>query len=486
MTSGNVILRENQHIGTSHWQLSHPAANREIEGYASHTSVDRGKTIDFFVNTDAPSVHLEVFRMGWYQGLGARRMFGPVTIDGVVQTTPLPDIDGMVNCNWVRPYTLTTHDAEVGDDWVSGVYLVKLTTSDSGKQSYIIFVVRDDDRPADLVFQLPVTTYQAYNFWGGKSAYDSRTGPELPWGSARGQRARKVSFNRPYAGSTNSAAAYGVGAGEFLTNVSVVARIYPISSAGWDYNMLRWLEREGYDVAYISSLDTHRSVSSFHKYKAFLSVGHDEYWSWSMRENIEISRDRGLHLGFFSANSVYWQVRFEADPITGNDHRVMSVYKNASEDPFANDNDIRNDKFVTVRWRDAPVHKPEEDLIGVRYRVGPFVDGDIVVTNAAHAYFANTGLANGDRLSGLLGYEIDGRSGNEPLNTITLATSHSADGSTAHMTVYTAESHAKVFATGSIQWSWGLDDFGSPHLRKSRWSPAAQQITRNVLADFLR
>ncbi len=486
LPSVNVIARENKKIGTSSWELSNPAVGREIEGYASRTSINRGETIELFVNTEAPQFRLEVFRMGWYQGLGARRVFGPITIDGVVQDTPIPDVDGMVNCNWMRPYTLMTHDTGAGSDWLSGVYLAKLTTSDSGKQSYIIFVVRDDDRPAGLVYQLPVTTYQAYNFWGGKSTYDPVRDSPAPWENRKGPRARKVSFNRPYAGGMDSAGAYGLGAGEFLTNMSVDARVYPISSAGWDYNMLRWLEREGYDVAYISSLDTHRSMSILKNYKAFLSVGHDEYWSWSMRKNIEMNRDSGLNLGFFSANSVYWQVRFESDPIHGTENRVMTIYKDASEDPFMHDGDVSNDKHVTVRWREAPVDKPEEGLIGVQYKASSFVDGDIVVSNFHHPYFAGTGLTNGDKLFGLLGYEIDGRSGNEPTNTITLATSHVDSDSTANMTVYTAASGAKIFATGSMQWSWGLDDFGSPVLRTSRWSPDAQQITRNVLADFLQ
>jgi len=99
------------------------------------------------------------------------------------------------------------------------------------KQSYIIFVVKNDEVKADILFQLPVNTYQAYNYWGGKSLYDFSSGNELPWGSSEGKHASKVSFNRPYAGSLNENAMHGIGAGEFFTNVQPNNNGYPISNA---------------------------------------------------------------------------------------------------------------------------------------------------------------------------------------------------------------------------------------------------------------
>jgi len=456
--------------GTADWQLSNPALNREVEGYASHTSINHGETIDFFINTHALTVQIDVYRMGWYQGLGARQVLGPVTVNGIEQTIPAPDSDGMVNCDWVPSYQLQT-----GNDWTTGVYLAKLTESDNDAQSYIIFVVRNDDQPPDVVFQLPVTTYQAYNFWGGKSTYASSSGAALPWGSSSGIPAKRVSFNRPYAHSTNVSAGFGGGAGEFLSNVQPY-----ISSAGWDYNYLRWLEREGYHLSYITNLDTHARPGALANATAFLSIGHDEYWSFDMRQNVENALQQGVNLGFLSANAVYWQVRFSDDPTSGAQNRIMDIYKSNSSDPYANDGDPSNDHLVTIRFRD--LGQSEDALIGVRYFHNP-VDGDIVIAAANHSLFNNTGLSNGDLLSGLLGYEVDQRAGNEPLNTITLAASP-AGGGTAHMATYVAPSGARVFATGSMQWSWGLDDFGSPQLRSSRISPAAQQITRNLLADF--
>lgn len=482
----NPIAAENRLSGTSNWRLENPATHREIEGYASATSVNRGEDILLFASTKSPTYTLSVFRMGWYQGLGARRVFGPRPVAGTLQVTPSPDrTTGLVEADWIDPYTLS-----IPIDWVSGVYLAKLTNTTDNKQSYIIFVVRDDQRNSDLVFQLPITTYQAYNFWGGKSLYSWGSGNELPWGSTAGEPAVMVSFNRPFAVSTNSSAAYGAGAGEFLTNLQPVAQGYRISSAGWDYNMLRWLEREGFDVSYITSLDTHSYPDLLKSPKAFLSVGHDEYWSWEMRQNVEAARDYGTNLAFFSANSVYWQVRFEDSFVREQPDRTMIAYKKKSaNDPYSNDADPSNDHLVTTRWRDSPVSLSEHQLIGVRYLID-LVDSDIVVSNASHWVFQNTGLENGSRLIGLLGYEVDGVVENQPPGIQILATSPAMRGTDtkemvlSNMTIYRSPSNALVFATGSMQWSWGLDDFNVQTLRTSRLNCSSQQITRNVLVAF--
>ena len=181
----NAIVRENQLAGTTGWKLTEPATNREIEGYASATSVNHGDRIRLYVNTKAPSYTIEVFRMGWYGGLGGRRVMGPIQVTGTQQIVPSPDpATGLVDCDWINPFTLTT-----GDDWTSGVYLAKLTERANDKQSYIIFVVRNDEASSHYVFELPVTTYQAYNYWGGKSLYKYGSGTRLPWGSSRGTAA---------------------------------------------------------------------------------------------------------------------------------------------------------------------------------------------------------------------------------------------------------------------------------------------------------
>ena len=486
----NQTAAENALPGTADWRLTSPATVREIEGYASAASVNRGDSIALFVNTNAARYRLEVFRTGWYQGLGARRVFGPVTLTGQVQQVPSPNpLTGMVDCNWIESYSLLTRDAVTQEPWRTGVYLARLTELAGGKQAYIIFVVRDDAIRPDVLFQLPVTTYQAYNFWGGKSLYEWGSGAAPPWGSTRGARASKVSFNRPYAVSTDPAAAYGNGAGEYLTNVQPVAQGYNISSAGWDYNMVRWLEREGYNVAYVTNIDLHRSAGQISNSKIFLSSGHDEYWTWQMRANAEAARDAGVNLAFFSANTCYWQIRLEASPATGAPNRVIVGYKDASLDPYSSDADPANDRYVTTLWRARPVSRPEEALKGSQY-IREEVDDDLIVTNSSHWVFAGTGLANQERIRGLLGYEVDGRFGSEPPSTVTLTSTPVVSqptglpGQYSQMTIYTAASGARVFGTGTIQWSWGLDDFNVPALRSSRASVAAVTITRNVLQAF--
>ncbi len=494
----NPITIENQKIGTTDWQLTNPARNQEIEGYASLTSVNRGEQINLFVNTKEPSYTIAIFRMGWYGGAGGRQILPTITQVGIKQPPPIVDqVTGLIECNWQSPYILKISDnSNAPTAWVSGIYLAKLTASKSGLQSYIIFVVRDDHRDSNILFQSSVTTYQAYNNWGGMSLYR--------WNS-RGKQAQKVSFNRPYAVSPNPAAAYGVGAGEFLTNLQPARKT---SNAGWEYNMVRWLEREGYDVSYATNVDIHTNQIDLRTtkpilflHKVFLSVGHDEYWSWQMRQNVEAARNHGVSLGFFSANTCYWQIRFEPSLITKDLNRTIVAYKESSElDPFARDKNLANDYLVTTLWRNSPVNRPEDALIGVMYQTYK-VNADIIIDLTVPDWLlAGTKLKLDNmtasmqmqhqtplkqiHLVGLLGYEVDRMFGNAPANTIRIAHSpyiHHGKRRYADMTIYTTGSGAIVFATGSMQWNWGLDDYNAPRLRPSVVSADAQAITHNVL-----
>lgn len=471
----NPIQRENMRPGTQEWRLTQPALQREIEGYASSTSVNRGGRISLFVHTSAPSYRIEIYRMGWYEGTGARLVSGPLVRPGVTQPMPAMDLHtGLTECSWKDPYVVTAGSKSDHEEWVSGVYLAKLTAGVHGAQAYIIFIVRDDARPSDFLFQSSVTTYQAYNNWGGKSLYDF---------NSTGGRALTVSFNRPYAPSSNPAAAYGNGAGDFVTN-NAVPPTDASSPSGWEYNMVRWLEREGYDVSYSSNIDTHSNEHLLDIHKGWLSVGHDEYWTWQMRTHVEAARDHGVSLAFFSGNVCYWQIRLEPSALTGESHRTIVSYKDDAlkRDPVALDG-LGNRHLLTVRWRDQPVNRPEESFIGVMYDGNP-VDGDIVITKPDHWTMSGTDLKLGDRLPRLLGYEADRVFGDAPPGTTVLAQSpYQFEGQAhlAHMATYTQSNGATVFAAGTIQWSWGLDDFNAPNLRVSSINPQVQQMTRNVL-----
>jgi hypothetical protein len=254
---------------------------------------------------------------------------------------------------------------------------------------------------------------------------------------------------------------------------------------------VRFLEANGYDVSYSTDVDTDRRGAEILEHKAFLSVGHDEYWSWAMRQHVEQARDRGVHLAFLGADVCYWQIRFEPNA-QGTQDRTIVGYKEAAGDldPLAIDRQPQNNQLITGRWRDRPTARPEERLVGVMYAADP-VDSDIIVGNADHWVFASTGLRNGDALRGLLGYEVDAIYGGGPATLERLAHSPFVDPGKAgairyaDMTIYAAPGGALVFAAGSIQWSWGLDDYNAPGWHTPRASAAAQQITRNVLDRML-
>ncbi|MBI1764947.1 MAG: hypothetical protein HYR56_26350 [Acidobacteria bacterium] len=456
----NPITLENNKPGTTEWELDDWSGHNVIEGYASKDSVPRGGSISFYVNTTASKYTIEIFRLGWYNGAGGRRMTNAVTRNGVRQNIPTPTAGtGLVECRWTSPYTLTIPNTSDATNWASGIYVAKLTAN-TGPQRYIPFVVRDDARVAPYLFQSSVTTMQAYNGWGGKSLYD--------FNSTFDQRAYKVSFNRPYSD--------GWGTGDLINDWS-----------GWELNMLRFLEREGFDVAYCTNIDTHARANQLSNCKAFLSVGHDEYWSWQMRDRLEAGRNGGKHLGFFTSNAAYWQIRLE-NGYNGAANRTQVCYKGAyAQDPFYNDATKR--KYTTTTWRDPIVNRAEEALLGLQYAYYP-VDADIVISNANHWVFANTGLRNGDTLPGLCGYEADriyNIPGVSPANVIQLAHSPLVDENgpgASDMALYQHSSGANVFATGSMQWSWGLDDYFAWWSHPYRVNEAAQQITRNVLARF--
>lgn len=474
----NVIQAENAKPGTTEWQLTASSSTPTVEGYASHTSVNRGETIQFFVSSAAPSYRMDIYRMGWYGGAGGRLMHS-ASLQGVKQPTPQPDpVTGLVECNWVESYRLTIPQTADKTDWATGIYLAKLTPS-SGTQSYMIFVVRDDTSRSTYLHQTTPTTWQAYNGWGGRSLY--------AFTSEGNAQARKVSFNRPYA--QDMSADYTrfwpekwflpyqgnwPGAGFFLN---------------WEIYFIRFIEREGYDVSYVSNLDLHTNGSQLLNHRALLIAGHDEYWSYQMKSAAHAAQAQGVHFGFFAANEAYWQVRFEPSA-TGQPNRTMVGYKEAaqSQDPLALDRDSSNDKYITTRFRDLKpvfgvndsVAQPENGLVGVMYHGDPF-DGDIVVSDASSWVYSGSGVSNGTGFTGLLGYETDtiASNGYSPPQLRKIADSPDSWGG-SHMATYTTPSGSIVFATGSMQWNWGLDNLFS----HDHENAAVKLATRNVLARF--
>ena len=468
VTHESIIATENRKPGSDEWQfwlhgyLRADDATEQVKGYASATSVNHGDSITFFISVNPPQPYtIEIYRLGWYGGLGGSLATTIGPLDGIRQAEcPIDARTGMIACDW-----LASHALAVPRSWVSGVYLA-VVRNQQRFANFIVFVVRDDERPADILYQQSVTTYQAYNDYPsdgrrGKSLYGDSFGPPTIAGNSR---AVQVSFDRPYAND---------GAGQFLE---------------WEIHFVRWLERSGYDVGYATDIDTHLNGARLLASKAFLSVGHDEYWSQEMFDAIERARDAGVHLGFFGANAAYWQVRFESS-IENGPARTMVCYKSADLDPVQGGT-------TTVKWRDPPVARPEQLLIGLQF--GDIIAGGFqgayaayVVENTGHWVYAGSGLRDGDAIPGIVGYEADryDQGAGLPMQRDTswtrLSTSpyeNLAGPAHANSAVYQAPSGAWVFAAGSIGWSLGLDSFGDRAAPDER----LQRVTRNLLDRFVQ
>jgi hypothetical protein len=456
--AGNPIVTENQQPGTSAWQLSLAAddVSKQIKGYGSTTSVLQGGSLTLYVTTNpAQTYSIDVYRIGWYGGLGGRLELhlGPLT--GTSQPACLPNATtGMIACNWTPGYTMA-----IPSSWTSGVYLAVLTNA-AGYQNYVNFVVRDG-RPAPFLLQRSMNTAQAYNNYPndnttGKSLYEFNSfGAPTVAGTTR---AVKVSFDRPF---------YDDGSGDFLS---------------WEVQFVRWVEKSGYDVTYSTDVDTHANGAELLRHQAFISVGHNEYWSNEMYNAAQAARDGKVNLGFFGANPLYWQVRFEASA-AGVANRVIVCYKDASIDPVQG-------PTTTVNWRDPPLNRPEQALIGVMFtnQTQGSANAPYVVKNSSNWVYANTGFKDGDSVAGLVGYEADRSFATYPIpatNQVLLSASPfvAAFGNgpdTSNSSIYQAPSGAWVFATGTMSWSWYLDNYAMTNQTDAR----IQQATTNVLNAF--
>ena len=459
----------------SEWDIS-GAGDPTIQGFTTDISYNIGETARFKIDTDATAYHLEIYRMGYYDGDGAQRVatVNPSAALPQVQPSCLDDpATGLIDCgNWTESASW-----DIPASATSGIYFAK-AVRDSGLPgaSHIVFVVRDDSSTSEIVFQTSDTTWQAYNQYGGNSLYV---------GSPAG-RAYKVSYNRPF------------------TTREYAPEDWVFNS---EYPMVRWLEANGYDVTYTTDIDTDRRGGLLTNHKVFMSVGHDEYWSAAQRANIEAARDAGLHLAFFSGNEVFWKTRWENSISAQPDsYRTLTCYKetldNAKIDPSTE---------WTGTWRDprfsppADGGLPENALTGTIFTVNcctyaievPEADGKM-------RFWRNTAIANlspGQTATlpdGTLGYEWDEDldNGFRPAGTIRLSQtsvdvpqklqdfgSTYGPGTAVHaLTLYRHSGGALVFGAGSIQWSWGLDsnhDRGgtAPDVRM-------QQATVNLFADM--
>ena len=475
----NPVACENTKAGNpaSEWDVSGSGSDA-IQGFATDISVDQGQTVSFKVDTSATDYRLDIYRMGYYGGSGARKVATVQPLAVLPQFQPSctgQSSTGLVDCgNWGVSATWS-----VPGDAVSGIYFAKLVREDgTAGSSHIVFVVRDDDGRSDVLFQTSDSTWQAYNQYGGNSLYT---------GSPAG-RAYKVSYNRPVT-------TRGTGAEDWVFNA--------------EYPMVRFLERNGYNLSYSTDIDSDRRGAEILEHKAFLSVGHDEYWSSNQRANVEAARAAGVHLAFFSGNEVFWKTRLEPSiDGTGTPNRTLVTYKetheNAKVDPLPG--------VWTGTWRDprfsppADGGRPENALTGQIFGVNAGATSAIRVPAAdgKMRFWRNTPIATqtagatATLPTGTLGYEwdFDLDNGARPAGAFQLSSTSVPNapvltdyGSTFgnetgvhNMTMYKAASGARVFGAGTVQWSWGLDanhDRGSAAANTSM-----QQATVNLLADM--
>jgi hypothetical protein len=291
--SADVIRAENAKAGTRDWMLSKTGVDEAtkyrcpwIEGYCSHASVRAGETLQIYASTDpASDFTLDVYRLGWYGGDGGRLVHQFGKLRGATQPVPPVGDKRLRECRWP-----VSAEVRIGDDWTSGIYVGKLTTVPDGWQSYVIFIVRDN-RPADFIYQASDNTWQAYNRWPSQFALYDDGKNVWYWGGGV-----QVSYRRPYGKYCQILdAPLSTGSGDFFL---------------WEFPFVFWLEQHGYDVTFTSNLDTHRDAAGLRRAKGFLSVGHDEYWTIEMFNNVQAAVRAGTSAAFFSGNTACGRIEF--------------------------------------------------------------------------------------------------------------------------------------------------------------------------------
>lgn len=470
----NPVTEENAKPGAFDWQLTRVRPDRSqgyrsalIEGYASKQSVKSGEAIDLCVSTQpAARFKIEVFRTGYYGGRGARLMTEIGPFQGNEQPVPVPAPETrLVECAWEKTTTLT-----IPKDWISGVYLCRLTTLPEGEnqpywQNYIVFIVTDD-RPADILFQCSDNTWQAYNKWPlNTSLYTHPKDIQGPWAH--------VSFDRPYA-------RYGqiydnpqsYGSGEWLC---------------FEYPMAYWLEQHGYDVTYCSNSDLITPERGL-KCKAFLSVGHDEYWDIRQYESVTKMKNEGVNLLFLSGNSVCWVTPFSPSAAGVPNRKIFRGGPYGGEHSHAVERHATSGPY--------PHRGPDEGyLMGARNVRPVNGGGDWTCVNPGHWVFEGTGMKKGDSIRGMIGWEYHGDPPEDLPGLELLATGTAwQNGEVPQQWTATLHSGPKgnfVFNAATIWWALGMSTppgtmpvwshFSRPHGTDER----VQRITRNLIEKAL-
>lgn len=461
------IKAENDRDGTTDWQLTYTRVAPKtgyrstlIEGYVSRASVRAGDKLEFHISTDPPTpFHIDLYRLGYYRGTGGRHVLRLGPFPGKAQPTPPVGDQRLRECQWESCTSL-----EIPRDWVSGVYLGKLSAAKHRYQSYVIFIVRDD-RPADYLFQCSDNTWQAYNKWPDNYSLYTNDRPDkkvLVSGVM-------VSFDRPYGKYVQIMDnPLSQGSGEFLL---------------WEFPLAFWMEQQGYDVTYCSNTDVHADLKCLLRAKAFLSVGHDEYWSREQFDHARAAVKAGVHVAFLSGNTCCFVAPYFPSRRGVPNRIITRAGRYGGVRP-------KEQKFMADLAELAP---NEATLIGAQ-TVTPFNgSGDWIVTKPDHWLFAGTGMKKGDRIPGLVGWEFHGEPADLPgLEVVAEGPTWTGSDAESHYTatVYPGPKGNVVFNASTIFWSQGLSappghmppisHHGRPHGPDRR----VQRITRNLFERF--
>jgi hypothetical protein len=442
-------VAENSLPGDPNWWITTLGAPDGIVGYAGRASVLAGESAALYVSTDSREFYVRAFRMGWYRGDLARKVWqsGPVRghrqrpagLAGSTNTVPT----NTVRTDWGASLTVPT------DGWPAGSYLLRLD-AESGAQRYVPLTVRSASTAGKVVIKNAVATWQAYNTWGG---YDLYTGPT----GGYAQRSLVVSLDRPYDRE-----------GAFLFLV-------------YERKLINLAERMGLPLAYLSSMDLATDPDALRGASALVSPGHDEYWTPQERQHVTAARDAGMNIAFLGANAMFRRVRL-APSALGPDRQVICYKTSYQQDPLYG----RDNALVTNDFRAPPDPDPESSVTGTMYEGYPAV-ADFVVGDPGAWPLAGTGARRGDRFAALVGIEYDRVTPGYPVERPIQVLSHSplvCDGvaSFADSAYYTHRGGAGVLNVGTMRW---VESFGPPtyHWGLTR---ACGRFTRRVTANVLR
>ena len=429
--------------GNADWAVRQPGAEHAIEGFADRVSVAPGEQVRLFVSSAAGSWTATAFRLGG----DVRKVWTSPRQPGLVQPAAVvQQPTNTVVAPWAPSLTVDT------TGWAPGDYLFRLDAT--GAQRYVPLTVRTPSNAGRVVIINAVTTWQAYNQWGGYSLYK---GPD----GKRPDRARAVSFDRPYEAGM-------AGAGQFLQ---------------FELGAVRVAEQAGISLGYATDVDLHADPHLLDGARAMITMGHDEYWSTAMRAAATAARESGVNLAFLGGNEVYRHIRFGDTPLGPN--RLEINYKSFDEDP-----DSKTDPLeATQDWRQPPNARPESVLVGNTYRCFP---GRAAMVAADPGNWLLTGIVRtGQALPGVVGIEYSGVDLDAPTprpievlfhSPVVCGTTHQHD--FADAVYYTTPSGAGVFESGTQDWVCGMDPFCTGPAQSGHVAPLLDAISTRLFTTF--